>query len=203
MIFSWALIICRDYYAFGFTTLNWLFLFGNYRSHFAHLIFFFPQDDEAKKLTVENTTLKENVQRYTTKRVYFLRVQGQFLAVSHWLKTWTQLRAQNLPRQAQSLNLVAYSRPYVIGAQRRSSSCSADLGSFDSTLFVFRLQVSLDKISNDGPVSLISFEDLKMENERLQVELDRTKKVNCQLLPITLIFVFCLYFFYLRSLPRD
>ncbi|XP_058952462.2 centrosomal protein of 85 kDa-like [Pocillopora verrucosa] len=41
---------------------------------------------------------------------------------------------------------------------------------------VQRLQVSLDKISNDGPVSLISFEDLKMENERLQVELDRTKK---------------------------
>ncbi|XP_022781815.1 centrosomal protein of 85 kDa-like [Stylophora pistillata] len=60
------------------------------------------KDDEAKKLTVENTTLKENMQR---------------------------------------------------------------------------LQVSLDKISNDGPVSLINFEDLKMENERLQVELDRTKKV--------------------------
>ena len=51
-------------------------------------------------------------------------------------------------------------------------------------MFVFRLQVSLDKISNDGPVSLISFEDLKMENERLQVELDRTKKVNCQPSPI-------------------
>ncbi|KAJ7385731.1 regulation of mitotic centrosome separation [Desmophyllum pertusum] len=59
------------------------------------------KDDEAKKLTVENSTLKENVQR---------------------------------------------------------------------------LQVSLDKISNDGPVSLISFEDLKMENERLLGELDRTKK---------------------------
>lgn len=42
---------------------------------------------------------------------------------------------------------------------------------------VQRLQVSLDKINNDGPVSLISFEDLKMENERLQSELDRTKKV--------------------------
>ncbi|XP_020626663.1 centrosomal protein of 85 kDa-like [Orbicella faveolata] len=41
---------------------------------------------------------------------------------------------------------------------------------------VQRLQVSLDKITNDGPVSLISFEDLKMENERLQGELDRTKK---------------------------
>ncbi|XP_078375266.1 centrosomal protein of 85 kDa-like [Oculina patagonica] len=41
---------------------------------------------------------------------------------------------------------------------------------------VQRLQVSLDKISNDGPVSLISFEDLKMKNERLQGELDRTKK---------------------------
>jgi len=43
--------------------------------------------------------------------------------------------------------------------------------------FIFRLQVSLDKITNDGPVSLISFEDLKMEKERLQGELDRTKKV--------------------------
>ena len=43
---------------------------------------------------------------------------------------------------------------------------------------VYRLQVSLDKISNEGPVSLINFEDLKMENERLQGELDRTKKVN-------------------------
>lgn len=43
---------------------------------------------------------------------------------------------------------------------------------------VFRLQVSLDKITTDGPVSLISFEDLKMEKERLQGELDRTKKVK-------------------------
>lgn len=43
---------------------------------------------------------------------------------------------------------------------------------------ISRLQVSLDKINNDGPVSLINFEDLKMENERLQSELDRTKKVN-------------------------
>ena len=43
---------------------------------------------------------------------------------------------------------------------------------------VYRLQVSLDKISNEGPVSLINFEDLKMENERLQGELDRTKKVK-------------------------
>lgn len=52
-------------------------------------------------------------------------------------------------------------------------------------LFYFsshRLQVSLDKISNDGPVSLINFEDLKMENERLQGELDRTKKVNDEIL---------------------
>lgn len=42
---------------------------------------------------------------------------------------------------------------------------------------VQRLQVSLNKISNDGPVSIINFEDLKMENERLQSELDRTNKV--------------------------
>ena len=45
-----------------------------------------------------------------------------------------------------------------------------------------RLQVSLDKISNDGPVSLINYEDLKMENERLQGELDRTKKVYDEIL---------------------
>ena len=57
-------------------------------------------------------------------------------------------------------------------------------------MFVFRLQVSLDKISNDGPVSLITFEDLKMENERLQVELDRTKKVNCQPSPIPFLIFF-------------
>ncbi|KAK2570958.1 Centrosomal protein of 85 kDa [Acropora cervicornis] len=42
---------------------------------------------------------------------------------------------------------------------------------------VQRLQVSLNKISDDGPVSLINFEDLKMENERLQCELDRTNKM--------------------------
>ncbi|XP_015772738.1 PREDICTED: centrosomal protein of 85 kDa-like [Acropora digitifera] len=42
---------------------------------------------------------------------------------------------------------------------------------------VQRLQVSLNKISDDGPVSLINFEDLKMENERLQSELDRTNKM--------------------------
>ena len=69
-------------------------------------------------------------------------------------------------------------------------------------MFVFRLQVSLDKISNDGPVSLISFEDLKMENERLQVELDRTKKVNCQPSPIPFL-IFFLTFFNPMSLPRD
>lgn len=45
-----------------------------------------------------------------------------------------------------------------------------------------RLQVSLDKISHDGPVSLINYEDLKMENERLQGELDRTKKVHDEVL---------------------
>lgn len=45
-----------------------------------------------------------------------------------------------------------------------------------------RLQVSLDKISHDGPVSLINYEDLKMENERLQGELDRTKKVYNEIL---------------------
>ena len=44
--------------------------------------------------------------------------------------------------------------------------------------YVYRLQVSLNKISNDGPVSIINFEDLKMENERLQSELDRTNKVK-------------------------
>lgn len=52
-------------------------------------------------------------------------------------------------------------------------------------LFYFsshRLQVSLDKINNDGPVSLINYEDLKMENERLQGELDRTKKVYDEIL---------------------
>ena len=68
-------------------------------------------------------------------------------------------------------------------------------------MFIFRLQVSLDKISNDGPVSLISFEDLKMENERLQVELDRTKKVNFQPSPIP--FLIFWTFFNPMSLPRD
>ena len=41
---------------------------------------------------------------------------------------------------------------------------------------VYRLQVSLDKISNDGPVSLINFEDLKMENEQLRVNLTEQKR---------------------------
>lgn len=38
--------------------------------------------------------------------------------------------------------------------------------------YVYRLQVFLNKISNDGLVLIINFEDFKMENERLQSEFD-------------------------------
>ena len=130
-------------------------------------------------------------------------VFGESLAQDVGTRQVLRVAAQILSSWARSfLKLVAYPRPYCKRAHRRGFSRCADLGSYHSTMFVFRLQVSLDKISNDGPVSLISFEDLKMENERLQVELDRTKKVNCQPSPIPFL-IFFWTFFNPMSIPRD
>lgn len=41
-------------------------------------LFFSPQDDEAKKLTVENTTLKENIQRYIRSEFIFCAYKASF-----------------------------------------------------------------------------------------------------------------------------